>query len=97
MRTDGYRAWLEQREPPLKLKTVKQLITDAKRVEENYGDLDELHAKDRLAGVLQELRYSTDDARRKAPNPSKTPVPNPMSLSAYATTIRRYREYRATP
>ncbi len=82
MRTDGYRAWLEQREPSLKLKTVKTLITDAKRVEKNYGDLDELYGKDRPAGVLRELRYSADDARRKAPNPSKIPVPNPMSLSS---------------
>ena len=94
MQTDGYRAWLGQREPPLKLKTVNQLVTDAKRVEKHYGDLDELCAKDRLAQVEEELQYSADDARRKTPNPSKIPVPNPMSLSPYRTTVRKYREYR---
>ena len=97
MLTDGYRAWLERREPPLKPNTVRTLVTDARRVEKHYGDLDELHAQDRLAGLEQELRYSAADARSKAPNPSRIPVPNPMSLSPYRTTIRKYREYRATP
>ena len=97
MQTDGYRAWLERREPPLKPNTVGTLVTDAKRVERHYGDLDELFAQDKLAGVERELRYSAADARGKTPNPSRIPVPNPMSLSPYRTTVRKYREYRTIP
>ena len=79
MQEIGYRAYLERDD--LKQSTVNTYISDAKRVEEYYGDLDNLYAKDRLAGVLGELRYSADDARRNAPNPSRIPI-NPTSLSA---------------
>ena len=41
MRTEGCTAWLEQREPPLKLSTVKTYVRDAKRIEKHYGDLDD--------------------------------------------------------
>ena len=94
MQTSGYRAWLEQR--GLEKASVATYVSDAKRVERHYGDLDELYSKDRLAGVLQELRYSADDARRNAPNPSKIPIDaNPYKgLASYRSTITRYREYR---
>ena len=92
MQIDGYRAWLEQRQPSLAQSSINTLVTDAKRVERHYGDLDELYAKDRLAGVLRELRYSTDDARKNTPNPSKIPT-SPTSLSGYRTTVNQYREY----
>ena len=77
----------------LKQSTVKTYISDAKRVEKHYGDLDELYAKDHLAGVLRELKYSADDERRNAPNPSRIPI-NPTSLSGYRTAVTKYREYR---
>ena len=94
MQTSGYRAWLEQR--GLVKSSVGTYVSDAKRVEDHYGDLDELYSKDRLAGVLQELRYSADDARRNAPNPSKIPIDaNPYKgLASYRSTVTRYREYR---
>ena len=92
MQTTDFRAWLEQRKPELKQSTVNTLVTDAKRVERYYGDLDKLYAEDRLDSVLQELRYSATDAQKKAPNPSKIPI-SPASLSGYRTAITRYREY----
>ena len=94
MQTDGFRAWLEQREPRLAQASVKTLIADAKRVEKHYGDLDGLYQHDRLAGVVQELQYSAADARRGAPNPSRVPVPNPKSLASYKQAVRTYSEYR---
>ena len=48
---------------------------------------------DHLAAVLQELRYSADDERRNAPNPSKIPTA-PKNLSSYRAAVNRYREYR---
>ena len=91
MQISSYRAWLEQR--GLKKSSVDTYVTDAKRVEHHYGDLDELYSTDRLAGVLRELEYSAEDARRNAPNPSKIPI-GPKNLSAYRSTVTRYREFR---
>ena len=91
MDTNGYRTWLEQRD--LAPSSVKTYIGDAQRVEEYYRDLDKLYAEDHLAAVLQELRYSADDERRNAPNPSKIPTA-PKNLSSYRAAVNRYREYR---
>ena len=73
MQASSYRVWLEQR--GLAQSSADTYVSEAKRVERHYGDLDELYAKDRLAGVLQELRYSAEDARTNTPNPSKIPIP----------------------
>ena len=72
MQTDSYRSWLVQR--GLVQSSVSTRISDTKRVERHYGDLDELYAKNGLAGVLQELQYSADDKRRNATNPSKLSI-----------------------
>lgn len=91
MQTLGYKAWLNQR--GLAKSSVRTYVTDAKRVERYYGDLDELHSRDHLDGVLQDLWYSADDGRKNKPNTSKILVPNPKSLSSYRSTVRKYREY----
>ena len=54
LQTDSFRSWLKPR--GLSPSTVNTYISDAKRVERDYGDLDELCAKNRLAEVLQELQ-----------------------------------------
>ena len=91
MDTTGFQAWLEQRD--LKQSSISQYVSDAGTVERAYGDLDELYAEDRLAGVLRQLRYSADDARRNAPNPSKIST-KPKNLSVYRAAVNRYIEYR---
>ena len=94
MRTDEYRAWLEQSE--LSESSVSTGVSDTKRVEKHYGDLDGLYDEDRLEGVLRELRYSAEDKRTNAPNPSRLPIDGDLykSLPAYRTAVRKYREYR---
>ena len=94
MQTTGYKAWLEGR--GLAQRSVGTFVSDAKRVERYYGDLDELYAENRLASVLQELQYSASDKRTNAPNPSKIPITgNPYNgLAGYRATVTRYREYR---
>ncbi len=94
LRTDEYRAWLEQ--SGLSESSVSTGVSDAKRVEKHYGDLDGLYNKDRLEGVLRELRYSAEDKRTNAPNPSRLPIDGDFykSLPAYRTAVRKYREYR---
>ena len=93
MKTTGYRARLQER--GLAQPSADTYISDAKRVEHHYGDLDELYAEDGLAGVVQELQYSADDARKNAPNiPLRGDLRN--GLASCRSTVRRYHEYRET-
>ena len=94
MREESYRAWLKQRE--LAESSVGTYVIDGRRVEKYYKDLDELYDEDRLAALLEELRYSAEDRRNNAPNRSKIPIKgNPYhSLGGYRSTVTRYREYR---
>ena len=45
MQTDSFRSWLQPR--GLSPSTINTYISDAKRVERDYGDPDELYAKNR--------------------------------------------------
>ena len=95
----GFMTWLEQGE--LNPSSIQTHITDAKRVERHYGDLEALYRKDRFDGVLQELRYTAEDVRLGTPNPSKVPicprVPSNFSvLRNYAVTVRKYRAFLDT-
>lgn len=94
MQSSGYRAWLKQRD--LAQSSIGTYVSDARRVEKHYGDLDELYAKDRLSGVLHALQYSADDERRNVPNPSKIRIEGNIykNLGAYRATISKYRDYR---
>lgn len=96
MRTDEYRDWLKQSE--LLESSVSTYVSDTKRVEEHYGDLDGLYDEDRLEGVLDGLHYSAADRDAKADNPSKIPIGGDLykGLAAYSTAVRKYREYRET-
>ena len=94
LRTDEYRAWLERGN--LAASSIGTLVSDARRVERHYGDLDEVYAVDRLEGVLRELQYSAEDKRTNAPNPSRLLIDGDLykTLPAYRAAVRKYREYR---
>ena len=96
LRTDEYRDWLKQSE--LLESSVSTYVSDTKRVEEHYGDLDGLYDEDRLEGVLDGLHYSAADRDAKADNPSRIPIGGDLykGLAAYSTAVRKYREYRET-
>lgn len=70
MRPD-YRDWLEQQR--YQSATVSAQLHRARRVEEFYGDLDEHYSRDHMEGLIEALKYSTEDQRRNRPNPSKIP------------------------
>ena len=99
MRKAGFRCWLEQNKPALKTSSVNTYVRDAALIERRYGrDLDPLYAEDRLEGVLSTLRYTVADERASKPNPSKLRLTKRMhfrsTLSAYATAVRHYRDFR---
>ncbi len=92
----AYRPWLEaQKYAP---NTVNAQVHRAHRVEQCYGDLDEHYSKDRLEGLLAELRYTADDARRNRPNETKIPFEGNISgnLASYRDAVNRYRRFRDT-
>ena len=93
----NYGRWLELGE--WEAGTVQTYKSDAKRIEEEYGNLDGLYDADKLVGVLQDLEYSRDDERRNRPNPSKIAIDakdgSPYkALASYRTVIRRYCDFR---
>ena len=55
-------------------KTISSRISNAARVEEYHGDLDQHFVDDRLEGLISSLRYSTDDQQNGRQNPSGIPI-----------------------
>lgn len=90
-----YRQWLErqQYDPG----TISAQLHRAGRVEKQYGDLDAHYAADMLSGVIEALRYSTEDERRGRPNPSKIPFEGNVrnNLASYRAAVERYRRFRS--
>jgi hypothetical protein len=68
----------------------------AENLEVYHGDLDEHYAKDRMAGLIQVLTYSTNDKRHNRPNPSKIPFDGDIysNLASYRDAVKRYRKFR---
>lgn len=89
-----YREWLERQR--YSDGTVKTQIYRAKKVEECYGDLDGHYENDRLQNMINELKYSKEDERRKKPNPSKIRFKGNIrkSLASYRSATERYRRFR---
>ena len=90
----GYRDWLEQQkyDPG----TIQAQMYRAGRVEQYYGDLDQHYEKDQLKSVIDNLRYSTNDAKNQKPNPSKIPFDGDIrsNLASYRNAVERYRRFR---
>ena len=80
----------------LKPTTVSTRISDLKRLENQYGDLDELYDGDRFAALLDKLRYSKEDERQGRPNPSGLQIDGNLynNLSHFRSTLNVYRDYR---
>lgn len=91
-----YRAWLEAQK--YNQNTVAAQIHRAHRVEQFYGDLDEHYIKDRLEGVIAQLRYTAEDARRNRGNETKIPFEGnvPNNLASYRNAVERYRRFLDT-
>src|SRR5579872_3922041 len=83
----GYRRWLEDQK--YAANTIVAQMHRASRVEEHHGDLDDHHASDRMASLVDTLRHSTDDARRNRPNPSEIPFDGNIrnNLASYRNAV----------
>lgn len=91
-----YKDWLEHLEPKLAPGTIHAQIIRAEKVEQYYGDLDEHFDKDRLRGVVADLKYSAQDGRLNKPNPSKIPINGDTrsGLASYRHSTERYCTFR---
>lgn len=91
---EAYSQWLRRQK--YQASTISAQMHRAGRVEEYYGDLDELYARDRLTSLIETLRYSADDKRRDRPNPSKIPFEGDSrnNLASYRDAVKRYRKFR---
>ena len=80
MNRQGFKEWLEKR--GLKKSSVTTALSDAKRVENHCGDLDQLHMTNRLGdAAIGSLVAEVPDIAAK-------------NRASYRTAVRRYREYR---
>ena len=93
MRRD-YRKWLERQGSSEN--TIRGRISETSRLESYYGDLDALYLGDRLAGLVSLLCYSTEDQRRRRPNPTKIPIDGDLrnNLATYKSAVELYRRFR---
>lgn len=93
MREAEFRAWFESNN--YDAATIGTQIARAKRIEQSYGDLDELHRDGKLATLKAELSYSSADEQASRPNPAKFPVNGNIrnSMASYCSTIEYYSKF----
>lgn len=90
----SYRQWLLQQQ--YQENTVTAQMQRARRVEEFYGDLDDHYVSDRLATLIETLKFSPEDQRSNRPNPTKIPIDGNIlnNLRSYRDAIKRYTKFR---
>ncbi len=93
MNEAGFREWLEANYKP---NTVSTKLSEARRLDAAYGDLDRLYDQDRLDSVARSLAYSTKNRAEGKPNPSKLELTGDpyVALSGMVTAVNFYRNFR---
>lgn len=93
MRTIEYKNWLTAQgyQPG----TVTAQMHRASRVENCYGDLDQMYSEDQLQRVIGELTYSRADYRNNRPNETKIPFDGDVynNLASYRNAVERYKRF----
>jgi len=93
MKTENYRNWLTAQK--YQGGTITAQLHRSGRVEEHYGELDDLYNKDRLESLILELTYTTQDRRNNRANETKIPFEGNAynNLASYKDAVRRYRRF----
>lgn len=94
MREDHYRAWLQAQGRGEG--TQNTSVSTIRRVELQYGDLDELFLSEAgLEGVRAELQYTRADANAGIPNPSRLTLEGDIynGLAAIRTHLNYYERF----
>jgi endonuclease len=92
---DGrYSEWLRRAVPTES--TWRTKLSELRRVEAAYGDIDSLYDSDELQSLIDTLTYSTEDERRNAPNPSRLEIGGNIrnNLASYKSAVQKYARFR---
>lgn len=89
-----YPAWLAEAVPTRV--TAQTKLSELRRVEAEYGDLDSFYDSDELQGVIDELTYSSEDQRNGRPNPSRLVIAGDIrnNLASYKSAVQKYARFR---
>ena len=93
MRAAAFKTWLAANYTQNSAATH---FSQAKKVDEAYGDLDVIVDEGRVESVAAELNYSSHDAKVGKANPSKISAGNNLytNLAAYKSSLRCYAKFR---
>lgn len=93
MKSAEFRAWLGANYSPNSAATH---LSQAKKVELTYGDLDTIFDAGEVEKVAADLNYSSQDAKAGKPNPSKIEAGNNLyaNLASYKSSLRCYARFR---
>lgn len=89
-----YSEWLRRAVPTESTWSTK--LSELRRVEALYGDLDALYDGDELQSLIDTLAYNADDERRNAPNPSLLTINGNLrnNLASYKSAVQKYARFR---
>ena len=90
----NYPEWLREAVPSDA--TYRTKLSELRRVEAVYGDLDALFDADELTALIEDLTYSSDDTRHGRPNPSKLQIDGDIrnNLASYKSAVVKYQRFR---
>ena len=93
MREIEFRAWMQGQN--YSNNTVSTVLSDTRRLDRTYGDLDKLYQDGELVRLYQELTYSKDDERAGRENPAKFSMEGSLydNLATYRRSIEYYRRF----
>ncbi|SIT18056.1 AAA domain (dynein-related subfamily) [Achromobacter sp. MFA1 R4] len=96
MKENEFKAWM-QAEGYSKT-TVNTQMTDVRRIERAYGDLDNLPDGLTLAAIRETMQYSKADERAGRPNPSRFEIDGNLydGLAHFRATLNFYRRFLDT-
>lgn len=75
---------------------AKSRLSNLRRVESANGDLDSVYRHDRFSSLQAELGYSTSDAARSAPNPSRTVIDGDLrtGVATLRSAVKKYTRFQ---
>jgi hypothetical protein len=91
---DAYPDWLRRAVPSEA--TFRTKLSELRRIESAYGDLDEHYDRDELVSLIETLTYTADDERQNSPNPSRLEINGPLrtNLASYKSAVQKYARFR---
>ncbi|NVD45199.1 hypothetical protein HUV48_09220 [Altererythrobacter sp. HHU K3-1] len=80
----------------LALSSISTRISDLRRVERHFGDLDTAYDKDGCATIFEKLSYTAADQTAGKPNPSGIEIEGSLyeGLSGYKSSLAAYVRFR---